>query len=224
MIKVERLNVNQPKPKRFPLGAIPEKKGVLAPEDIRYLLMGKVIIEEKMDGQPVKVLSTDPQLFIFAEDLKRMHSIFYHVPGRYAIFDIFNPARDLFLCWEEKYQLSMEIRRGKIKIPELDGALFFPVPQIAHGKFTMGELPRFLGVSAYARKYRDIRTPVPGEGIVVKLGADAFPEEYQPGKIVREEFLGGITDNYLRLPLRMNAIDPSVEVPRHFLWDRQPIR
>jgi len=217
---VERLNIECPKPKRFPIGKR-FKKEVLTQHQIKYILMGKSIVEEKMDGKPVKFGASDPQLFIFAEDLARMHSIYYHIPGRYAIYDIFNPDRDVFLSWEEKQALSLEIRRGKIKIASFQPELFFPVPVIAEGEFRMDDLPRFLGMSAYARKHGNMGLKAPGEGIVVKSGAEAFPEEYYAGKIVREEFLNGIITNYLRKPLRKNAIDPSVRVMTGFLSSMQ---
>jgi len=212
MSYAERLNIECPKPKRFPIGKAFKKNSVLTQHQIRYILMGKVIVEEKMDGKPVKFGSTDPQLFIFAEDLKQMHSVFYHIPGRYAIYDIFNPQRDVFLSWEEKQALSLDIRKGKIKIASLDSELFFPIPMIADGKYTLEELPNFLGISAYARKYGNVNKKAFGEGIVVKSGAEAFPEEYYTGKIVRKEFLDGIITNYLREPYKANAIDPSVKV------------
>lgn len=205
-------NLVYPKPKRFPTGNIPATKEPMSEEDMRYLLSGMVIVEEKMDGTLTKFVSRDPPLAIFAEDLKRMHSIFYHVPGRYAVFDIFDDRRGVFVYPDEKLQLSKELRCGKIKIIGIDGNAFFPIPRITWGKFSLNELVEFVGLSAYARHSDDIQRGVPGEGIVVKQYADSFPEEYVAGKIIRAEFFESITENYLRLPYRANAIDPRVEV------------
>jgi hypothetical protein len=212
MIYVERLNITHPKPKRFPVGKIVKEKDFLTPREVQHLLLGKVVIEEKMDGKPLRFISGDPQLFIFAEDLKRMHSIFYHVPGRYAIFDIFYASRDVFVCPDEKLALAREIRAGKIRLASANPLLFFPVPRIATGRFGVDDFPQFLGKSAYARVENNVHVPAPGEGIVVKSAADAFPEEFYTGKIVRAEFLGVDTINYLKRPYRGNAIDPAVEI------------
>lgn len=210
MIKVERLTVEYPKPKRFPLGAIPAGKKPMSQEHAAAILKGKVAVEEKLDGTPVKLTLADPAIILFAEDLRRQHEIFYHLPGRYAIFDIFNMAREMIVCPAEKASLAREIRNGKIRITGLDSRLFFAVPRIAEGKFALDELPQFLGISAYARKDGLIHEPAPGEGIVVKSFVDWFPEEKLAGKLVRAEFIGAIKENYLRGPVRHNAIDPKI--------------
>jgi hypothetical protein len=214
---MERLNITLPRPKRLPLGKVPRKRN-LSPNDISYLFMHKVIVEEQMDGKPIKFISTDPQLFIFAEDLKQMRETYYHIPGRYAIFDIFDPARDLFLCWEDKLSLSMEIRKGRIRVSDVDPLFFFPVPQVAYGKFRMDELPRFIEVSAYAREY-GTSLPAPGKGIIVKSSAEEFPEFYHPGKIVWAEFRGENSGHRQKMPFRENTINPAAAVADFILCD-----
>ncbi|MCX6774369.1 MAG: hypothetical protein NTY68_05245 [Candidatus Micrarchaeota archaeon] len=234
---VERLTVRYPKLKRFPLGVISKKSNPLTHKEISNLLRAKIVIEEMMDGKPIKAISSDPQLIIFAEDLKEMRETYYHIPGRYCIFDIFDPTRELFLSWNEKFELSMEIRKGMIRIADTDPLLFFPVPQIAHGKFErINELISFLGISAYAREFNNMTSSY-GKGIVVKPGAETFSEIFHPGKILLNEFINETTkNNFLKkfighnpsgiqkdkiLPYN-NLIDSSLEVPDHLLSD-QPI-
>ena len=93
------------KPRRFPLNGkpLPEERANrhLNQEDSRYLLSGKVIVEEKMDGSPVSFIAGG-RYRIFAEDLKMRHSLYYRVPGRYAIFDIFDYNRNVFVFPEER--------------------------------------------------------------------------------------------------------------------------
>ena len=217
MVYVERLNITFPKPKRLPIGATP-RKNIITQREMTYLFKHKLVIEEEMDGKPVKFITTKIHFFIFAADLKEMRETYYHIPGRYAIFDIFDPDRDLFLPWNYKFDLSMKIREGKIRIGNFDPLLFFPVPIIAFGKFEMEDLPQFLGVSGYAHN-PNTRFPGLGKGIIVKSSADEFPDEYHPGKIVRKEFLGEKGWNLPQNPPRNNLIDPSKMVVNFILSD-----
>jgi len=206
-------HIEHQKPKRFPIGKKIPKRNVLTEKEVKRLLRGKVVIEEKMDG---RTIAFDAENFkIFAEDLKRQHSIRYRAPGRYAVFDVFDANRGVFLFPEEKEQIALDMRTGKLRVGENSGnvspIMFFPVPRIETGTFTMEELPALIGTSAYAL---DEKTGEPAlmEGIVVKQFRDLFPEEFLAGKIVRSEFADGIEVNYLRLPAKLNAIDPTVEV------------
>jgi hypothetical protein len=207
---VER-EIPYPKPKRLPIGVKTIAKNLMSAKDMAYLLSGKVVVEEKMDGRSEVFRSHDPPLIIFAEDLRRMHSIFYHLPGRYAVFDIFDIRRNVLVYPEEKLQLSKDLRSGKVRLPNQGGELFFPVPRIAQGRFSPEDLAGLVGESAYARNYEERDESAPGEGIVVKQFVDSFAEEFISGKIVRLEFLLGIEQNYLRLPYRANAINPAIE-------------
>jgi len=208
---------NCPKPKTLPTGQNLKPNNIIGKDDLRYLLVGQVVVEEKMDGTMVKFASMDPELVIFAEDLKRRRSIFYQLPGRYSIFEIYNVKRGVFLDSEEKISLSNEMRRGKIKIPEIEPVLFFPTPRIATGKFALEELLQFVGESAYARGSED-KHPVPGEGIVVKQFADNFPIDFVTGKIISEGFPSAVIGSYLQLPYMQNVVDPSlplvIDIPR----------
>lgn len=204
---VERLRY--PKPGRIPLGNNIHKRNTLTVRKASKLLRGKVVIEEKMDGKPQ---SFEAQGYvIFAEDMKKQHSIFYILPGRYAVFDIYDEKRGLFVFSEEKAELAKAIKEGKIKVKNANSSMFFPVPEVAKGKFDAEELPELLGISAYAHD-ANTREPAYMEGIVVKPDRDLFPEEFIAGKLVREEFEEGIDKHHLRMPPRYNLINPSIEV------------
>jgi len=196
------------KPQRIPLGNSKNRKNMLNPEQVHLLLRGKVAIEEKMDGKP-KPFETENHV-IFTEDMKKQHSIFYVLPGRYAVFDIYDKKRGVFVFPEEKVELAKALRQGKIKV-NADSSLFFPVPEIGRGKIDVHELPELLGISAYAFD-RGTREKAYMEGIVVKPDRDMFPEEFLAGKLVREEFEEGIKTHHIRMPARYNIINPSLEV------------
>jgi len=205
--------INHPKPKRFPIGKKIPKRNVLKAKEVERLLRGRVVVEEKMDGRTILFVAEN--FTVFAEDMRRQHSIHYRVPGRYGVFDVFDAKRGVFLFPDEKEQIALDMRAGKLKVEGESGnvspILFFPVPRIETGVLTLEELPALIGTSAYALD-KETKLSAPMEGIVVKPDRDLFPEEFLTGKIVRSEFSDGIEINYLRLPTELNAIDPSVEV------------
>lgn len=202
-------NIEYPKPGRIPLGKGTENKNMLTLKQASDLLRGRVIIEEKLDGKPVSFEAS--RYHIFAEDMKKQHSIFYVLPGRYAVFDIYDDKRGVFVFSEEKLELANALRKGKIKVKNVDPLVFFPVPQVAKGTFRMEELVEMAGLSAYACE-RDTGERVYMEGIVVKPDRDLFPEEFLSGKLVRREFEEGIKTHHLRKPAIYNIINPSLEV------------
>ena len=204
---VER-NVVYSKPRRFPFKNI-KKNDMLSLRQVSDLLKGQVIVEEKMDGKPKDF--SNSSYIIFAEDMKKQHTLFYILPGRYAIFDIYDKKRNVFVFSEEKLELSNAIRGGKIKVDGVDPVLFFPTPTVTTGKFTMEELPKLIGLSAYAHD-RETKERMVMEGIVVKPDRDLFQEEFLSGKIVKAEFENGIKTHHLRMPARYNIINPSFEV------------
>lgn len=199
------------KPRRFPIGHIPpRKKGkVLSEGDVALLLRGRVVVEEKMDGRPTHI-ETDRFVFL-AEDLRRQHSIHYRLPGRFAVFDIYDVVREVFLSPDERTDIVLALRRGVLTIEGVDCSLFFPVPRVAEGVFSMVQLPDLITTSAYAIN-SDSRAGVQMEGIVVKPARELLPPEQIAGKIVRAEFLQEIVINYLSLPPRYNEINLSVPV------------
>lgn len=199
------------KPKRFTRHGmrIPPERAHrhLSESDARYLLKGRVLVEEKMDGTPAAFLAGGTHI-IFAEDLRRRHSVFYRIPARYCIFDIFDIRRGVFVFSEEKAELSMAVRDGKLKVEGASGADFFPVASLGAGVFTLAELVLMAeAISAYAKGEKG--EPANMEGIVVKPDRDLYPEEQLRGKIVRPEFDADIDEHYLRLPEVRNIIDPS---------------
>jgi len=202
-------NIGYPKPRRIPLGKGNVNRNMLTAKQVSDLLRGRVVVEEKLDGKPASFEAS--HYIVFAEDMKKQHTIFYALPGRYAVFDIYDEKRGVFVFSAEKLELTNALRKGKIKVKNLDPVLFFPVPQVAKGTFGTGELVEMVGLSAYARE-RDTGERVYMEGIVVKPDRDLFPEEFLSGKLVRREFEEGIKTHHLRMPAMYNIINPSLEV------------
>jgi hypothetical protein len=226
---MEVLNVQLRKPMRFPIG-FQRKKNLIYKDQMRSLFRGRTIVEEQMDGAPVKFVSTDSRFLVFAEDLRRRRSIYYNLPGRYAIFDIFNTERGVFICPDEKLELSEDIRKGKLRLGVSSSPArpdcFFPVPQIATGQFELKDIRQFLGVSAYAINGDGTRAK--GEGIIVKTCADSYPAVYYTGKLVRTELENiHVHEVYSLLPYRENRISPDVAVRTGLLvtdWVPAPSR
>jgi len=199
-----------PKPLRLNIGLRIGKKRYMSVADEKYLLSGKVIIEEKMDGKQTTVRSDDLRFIFCVEDLKTRHSIPYRVPARYAVFDMFSLKRGSFLSPEEKdYEIGFFLKHRDLLPAELSQGGIFPVRQLASGVFTPTDLPNMITMSHYAL---DLKNHDPGfmEGIVVKPDRELFYEEYLSGKIVRTEFLKGITTHYLRMRPEYNEINPSL--------------
>jgi len=200
-----------PKPKRLPVGKRIEGKEYLSKEDLEWLFKSRLIIEEKMDGRQT-FFYNDKYIF-WCEDMLRKHSIKYRVPGRYALFNIYNRKKMQFLNREQMLEIWEDLKRGKILLYDyekrLARPLMFPVPRIALVKdVPMESLVKYIGISAYAIDEKGQHTFM--EGIVIKHDRIQFYFEFRPGKIVREEFEKGITVNYRDLPYEENIIDPSV--------------
>jgi len=197
-----------PKPLRLDVGKRVGKKRYMPKADADYLLSGRVIVEEKMDGKETSFRNRE---FIFcAEDLKVRHSIAYHVPARYAVFDIFSLARGLFLSAQEKEDVIKFYsgNRDLLPVPLSKGGIF-QVKQLALGVFSIGDLPHMISISAYAINSKT-KDPDFMEGIVVKPDRELLYEEHLCGKIVRKEFLDGVRTHYLRMKRELNQIDPSM--------------
>lgn len=206
--------VEYAKPRRLVMdGArIPEGRAhrYLPEKDARYLLKGKVIVEEKMDGTPASFVVGN-QYIAFCEDMRRRHSIAYRVPGRYAVFDIFDTKRGVFVFSEEKAELSLAIRKGLLRAEGAAPADFFPVAVVAHGVFVPAELPALMGISGYAFEPGTGKS-APMEGIVIKPDRDLYPEEQLRAKLVRPEFDREMDEHHLRRPEVRNIIDPGTSI------------
>jgi hypothetical protein len=195
--KIRYLPINHPKCR--------EDK-IMSVEEAKKLLSQRVIVEEKMDGKTS--MHKADKFLIFAEDLKYVHSIHYYVPARFAIFDVFDYSRTLFLCREHKKEVFEDIRKGILKVGEYSPYDFFLVELISEGKFKLEDLPRLIGISHYAYD-PETKQKTYMEGIVVKPNRDLFLVElkYYAGKIVRDL---KISKNYLKKKLELNIIDPKI--------------
>lgn len=196
---------------RFNVGNHIKGKPYLKPDDERYLLSGRVIIEEKMDGRQVLV---DSERFIFcAEDLKDRHSVAYRIPARFAVFDVVDKDVHLIVTRVEKKEIVRTFMANRSLLPpQLSNGGIFLVPLIETGKFTangLADLVKGRGISAYAMN-PDTREPSFMEGIVVKPDRDLLTMEQRRGKIVRSELLEGMTSEQLRKPAAPNEIDRSL--------------
>jgi len=172
----------------------------------RFLLSGNTLVEEKLDGKFSRFESKE--FAVFAEDMKRVHSIRYRVPARYAIFDIYDKKRGLYLDNYGKTSVYKDIKNYSLRIKGLDGSSFFMAPLISSGKHELAALPLLAGISKYAIDSHGKHGSIYMEGIVVKQDRELFPEEMLSGKLVRIEFFKRIKQHYRRLPMRLNIIDP----------------
>ncbi len=195
-----------PKPLRFPVGKKVKRKRYMSQKDAEYLFSGRVIVEEKMDGKQ-SFIETD-KFILWVEDLKVRHSIKYRIPGRYALFDVFDKSAGYFLDRSAKLQVWEDIQKGRI---DVGSSLIFPVPLICKSsELSLSSVHKLVGISKYAIDRDGSRTHM--EGIVVKPDRHMYYIEFLAGKIVRTEFLNGITDHYLRKRRECNIIDPSIPV------------
>ena len=196
--------------KRLPIGKRTNGKKYLSQEDAKYLLDGRVLVEEKMDGKPVVFYSKKYQ--IWAEDLKVKHSVYYEVPGRYVIFDIMDLRKGVLVDRSRKEEIVMNLREEAPEVFANNNSLFFIVPLVGRGEFELIELPKLIGLSAYALD-KDTGEKTFMEGIVIKQDRELFLfEDVISGKVVRKEFEDGIEENYWKKPLEMNIIDPKISI------------
>ncbi|MFH0818335.1 MAG: RNA ligase family protein [Candidatus Micrarchaeota archaeon] len=198
-------------PKRFPIG---EKRpgrpeSYLNSAEVVFLLSRRVLIEEKMDGKPI--LLTGDRFVLVSEDLKNVHSIRYRIPGRYAVFDVLDLQRNLFLDNDGKREVIRDAKSGILTLNETKGINIFQVPLLTKGTFEIQDLPKLIGLSAYAIDVTGQKTFM--EGIVVKQDREHFQVEYLSGKLVRTEFTEGILVHHTRMRSRTNIIDPSTSEP-----------
>ncbi|MFH1306500.1 MAG: hypothetical protein ABIH83_02475 [Candidatus Micrarchaeota archaeon] len=210
------------KPLRLPVGPIISSKRYMTLEDTRFLLLGMVMAEEKMDGKSAEFENKNYK--IFTEDLKIKHSIKYKVPARYMIYDIFDKQRGMLLGIEGKIEIYKDIKNclGFFKDniiayngqKNISSASFFLANIMERGKFSLKELPELITYTPYGEEENTLM-----EGIVVKDIRDAFPQELRSGKIVRYEFTEGIEIHHMRKKIECNQINPKVK-EIHFVESR----
>lgn len=194
-----------PKPLRFPINDGIKYKRRLTDDDMRYLLSGRVAVEEKMDGKE-KILKAG-HFIICAEDMMLVHSVSYRIPRRFAVFDVFDEKRGLFLGPEGKADVVEFLQRTSSFLPKSAAAGIFLVKKISEGKFSIDQLNEMLDMLS---DYAITLDGQPGymEGIVIKPARELFYEEHISGKLIRSEFEEGMGTHYLREPRRLNAINP----------------
>lgn len=192
-----------PGPMRLPIGPRISRKPRMTPEQASFLLAGRVVVEEKMDGKTLRFPT--PSHVFFAEDLKTRHSISYKVPARYVLFDVFDVQAGYFLDYRGLLDIYNDQRLLPKAFPQLAGIGFFPVPLLEVGKFSLAELPKIIRASCYGNP-----AGTPMEGIVVKQDRLLYPEEFVNGKLVRKEFSEGIELHYSRDIKVFNIISPDI--------------
>ncbi len=224
-----------PKILRFNLGEKISTKGYLSPEREKSLLDGRLMVQEKMDGKPVRIETEE--FVLFAEDLKITHSIKYRVPARFALYDVYDKRRQMILGIAGLFEVYFSLKNDPgfltsiistdVNIP-LSPNSFFLVEILERGFFNLNDLPSLIRYSSYGAQAQTWM-----EGIAVKSIWDSFPFEVRAGKLVRDEFIHGIETNYLKKHLKKNIIDPgkpvvnpfydkSSHIPRRIRWGLLP--
>jgi len=164
---------------RIPLGERIGRKKYLNEEEVKRLLDGEIIIEEKLDGKAV--MNRIGEYEVYFEFMKWKHSIFYNkLPAWEILLDVVKDGRVL------PYDFKLEFARKHG---------FHAAPLIYRGRINnLQELVRFLDrKSAFGEETI--------EGIVVKNYRNQVF-----GKLVRKEFYEGIEEHWLRKPKVMNRI------------------
>ncbi len=193
------MHFRYPKPLRFRPNN--SKKPVLSDADTKYLLSGKVVVEEKMDG---KQLIVENERFVFcAEDLWKRHSIAYTIPARYMVFDIFELAAGQFLSPDGRQELIDQLMKQAWRLPEPLKHGIFPARILNRGRFELAQIEAMIELpSLYAIEGKM-------EGLIVKPDRILFYDEHLSGKVIREEFENGIATHHMRMPSEYNLINPN---------------
>jgi hypothetical protein len=196
---------------RFNVGNHLKGKSYLKPDDERYLLSGRVIVEEKMDGRQMIV---DSEKFIFcAEDLEKRRSIAYRIPARFAVFDVVDKDSHLFLQRSDKKEVIRYFLANRAQLPaQLSKGGIFLVPLLEAGNFSVNSLADLLKCgrpSNYAINPATRETSHM-EGIVVKPDRYLLILEQLRGKMVRTELIGGAADEQPPEEGAVNEIDRSI--------------
>jgi len=207
--------------RRLPFGEIVRcKLETLMPKDrVARLFSGqKLIVEEKMNGTSALFHADGKRFIVFAEDMlvckPGLNTGVYHVPARFAIFDVFDTESKRFMCFLGKQDFLDMIKEGKVKFASKNGWDFFSVPNLGYGTFTPDQIVSLLDLKSRLAFDHKTNEPAYMEGVVVKPARELFLIEYEDlvAKLVRNEFLygsSGIQENYRRLPTQHNKINPS---------------
>jgi hypothetical protein len=206
-------NYIAPPPKRFPIkGAEVVANGpYLRTVEVDYLLQYAVRITEKFDGNRIAVPAG--RYVLTVEDMLDKKSIFYRVPARYAVYDIFDRRRALFLDSYGIRSVMKDIATASLKIDGVSPDSFFPVPLVAEGVYQVDEIPALLRNSEYA-KDEDTGEAVLAEGIIIKHDFEHFLWMYVSGMLLAKDTLGDPVHKPLTSKSSQNHIDPSIS----FVW------
>lgn len=172
-----------PKIYRIPIGPRIIGKDYMTRDQAEKLLSGEVVIEEKIDG------STDSRDFgdhkVFGEAMKNKHSIPYdELPGYFIGFDVWDKKDGKFLGYDSKIEF---LRKHGIPSTNL-------IFRGTHDPKDLEGLTKYLGKSKFAADQD-------AEGIVIKnYDTQMF------GKLVRLEFLEGITDHWIDKKREFNKL------------------
>lgn len=170
-----------PKIYRFPIGPKVISKDYMSKEEAMEILDGEVVIEEKVDGKTDSKDIGDHR--VFGEFLKWQHSINYdQLPDYFLSFDVWCKKEGRFLGYDEK-----------ISVLEENGMPYTSLVYRGEVKELL-DLEKFLGKSKFAEDQW-------AEGIVVKNY-----KKQMFGKLVRSEFLEGITDHWMTKEKKMNRL------------------
>lgn len=166
---------------RIPIGDKIIGKDYLTVDQAQEVISDAVVIEEKIDGKTDSKDMGDH--VVFGEFMKWKHSIAYdRLPDWFIAFDVYDKQNEIFLDYEQKSKLLMEWGMSQ-------------TPLIFSGKINkLEELTRFLIKSEFADDQH-------AEGIVIKNY-----KKQKFAKLVRIEFLEGITDHWMTKKKIMNRL------------------
>ena len=199
-------------PVHLPIGSNRQfGKEYMPADQLRLLFSGRVIVEEKMDGKHTRC-AKKPFVF-FAEDMLKRKRVAYSLPGRYAIFDIFDLNDGLFLGPDDKMNLVTELANSRQHLlpPQFRQGRVFPVPYLASGIVSISDLNELMKESAYAF-YPASGNRAPAEGIVVKPFMGMLADGHIAGKLLTRELLDIYTSPpKQRMKPLLNKITPGMD-------------
>lgn len=191
-----------PEPKRINLGNKKKGKKYLTKKEEELLFSSYLIIEEKMDGKR-EFLETENYI-IWIENLKERKNILYNIPTTYAMIDVVEKNRGVFLNYDDKINFYNDLLKGRYGFRK-DFLKIFPIPAIKRTFFTSKEdLVNLIGKSYYV-------SPGNGnlymEGIVIKQDHTRYVGEIVSGKILTHEIIKDLLVNPLREKIKENILE-----------------
>lgn len=222
-----------PSIRRLPIGrqADCKPKTVMSASETEKIFNGqRLVVEEKFNGTAKMFHADNGRFTILSEDMLRYKPGLtgrYSVPSRYVVWDIFDNKRKVFVSFLEKEDIFKSIKQNEIHVKERNSYDFMLASVLAHGcSFRPEDMPAFLDMlSRYAMDLKTERSTYM-EGIVIKPAREMFFPEYERlvSKLIRNEYLygkTGIEENYMRLPVRYNNINPRYGLEDPNFWKRR---